>query len=365
MSLSKNIEDLVEQLKDTFKIGGSSVIGLDIGLSAVKIAEIIKSGSSYKLLRYETHPLPEGVLVDNEIQKDEDVIAAINTILEQARFGTTNAAIAMFGTNVLVKKLQLAGGTMEEIDNQVSWEIEQYLTIPIDEAMISFHYLGENEGGGAEVVVAAAKRDLVTFYKDVVEKTKLKVKIVDTQVTAIVNVFEYVLEEKLDAQNVSWLLMDIGAQKTSFVIYRNNSIFFAKEIAFGGVMITEEIQRKMGVNYIDAENLKIVGDGNGNLPQEINEIISDVTETFFSELRKTMDFYLTSTSDDSLKECFLTGGSSLLPDLKTGLEPIVGVPVYIFDPFESIDVDKSIDEEDIKKIKSTGCVALGLAMRKR
>ena len=68
-------------------------------------------------------------------------------------------------------------------------------------------------------------------------------------VTSVTNVFEHVLEEKIKGSENSSILLDIGAQKTHFIIYRNGAIYFAKEINVGGVIITEEIQRQMGVTY--------------------------------------------------------------------------------------------------------------------
>ena len=114
-------------------------------------------------------------------------------------------------------------------------------------------------------------------------------------------------EEKLEDESQSWILIDLGAQKSEFVIYKNHKIMFTKEIAIGGVMITEEIQRQMGVNYYEAEDLKCNGDDNGNLPEEILEIIDDVVDSFFAEIKKTVDFYVSSTSDESFVECVLTG----------------------------------------------------------
>ena len=52
------------------------------------------------------------------------------------------------------------------------------------------------------------------------------------------------------------LFLILGAQKTEFIIYKNQTIVFTKEISVGGVMITEEIQRQMGVNYEEAEDFK-------------------------------------------------------------------------------------------------------------
>jgi len=363
-NFKEQVDQAIGNIKDALNIGSKALVGIDIGLSCIKIAEVKHTNNDCKLLSYASVDLPEGSLIEDEIQKEDVIVKAIEKALEQARITAPNACIGLFGPNTVARKLQLAGGSYEEIEDQVSWEAEQYLPFPIEESSIAFHVYGENEGGGIDVMVAAAKNDIIQNFKEVVEKTKIKVKIVDLQVVAITNVFEFVMGDKLNDPNSSWLLLDIGAQKTELIIYRQGAIAFTKEMNIGGVMITEEIQRQMGVNYIEAEDLKITGDENGNLPEEILEIIDDVLEAFFAEIKKTIDFYVTSSSDENIKECVLTGGGALIPGLVEGLEALLGVPILILNPFEKITYDKKkFDENDIHSIAFRGVAALGLAMR--
>ena len=141
-------------------------------------------------------------------------------------------------------------------------------------------------------------------------------------------------------------------------------VVFAKEINMGGVNITEEIQRRMGINYYEAEDLKITGDENGNLPEEILEIIDEVVVLFFSEVKKTLDFYISSTSDESLGGCCVTGGGGLMPGILEGLEALVGVDVSILNPFDRVEYNKkNFSEKEISEIVYKGVGAIGLAMR--
>jgi len=358
------LDKLIGGIKDSLNLGGKSLIGVDIGLSQVKVAEVKKSGNSYKLIGYAAVDLPEGSLIEDDIQKPDEISAALEQALSKLKSSAQLVALGLFGPNTVAKKLQLAGGSEEEIEDQVQWEAGDYLPFDPDDSEIGHHIFGENEGGGIDVLVAAARKDIIEVFKDLVEQTKLKVKIIDLSVVAITNVFEHVFEDKLNDPNSSWILLDIGAQITKFIIYRKNSIVFSKEMNIGGVIITEEIQRQMGVNYIEAEDLKIMGDENGNLPEEIIEIIDDVLEAFYTEIKKTVDFYITSTSDELLKECIVTGGGALIPGLIEGLEALLGFGITIMNPFDRFDYDKKKIKDDVKdSIAFRGGVAIGLAMR--
>lgn len=365
MDFNKLSNIIVENIKDIFNLGPKNIVGIDLGLSAVKIAEVSKVGEDkYKLVKYASIELPEGAFIEDEIQKDEEVTYAIKEALEQAKISNGLGCIGLSGPSTVARKLQLAGGTIEEIEDQVTWEAEQYLPFAIEESSVAFHVFGENEGGGVDVLVAAAKNNLINDYKRLFDGTGLNIKIVDLNLLSLVNVFEVVERDSAEEPDSSWILIDFGAQKTEFVIYKNETIVFTKEMSIGGVIITEEIQRQMGVNYSDAENLKIVGDDNGNLPEEIIEIIDDVIEAFFAEIKKTIDFYLTQTSDENLKGCFITGGGGYINKLMDGLESSLGVEVKILDPFKKITYDsKKFNDSMIESIRHRGLVALGLAMR--
>ena len=365
-SLKQSIEKIQDLANDIFKIGNKSIIGIDIGLSQVKVAEMKRSSGNFKLLNYVSIDLPEGSLIEDDIQKADEITKAIELAVDQLKTTAQNAAIGLFGPNTVAKKLQIPGGSDEEIDDQVSWEAEQYLPFNIEESSLAFHVFGENEGGGVDVLLAAARADILEMFKELVENTsqKIKVKIVDLSIVAVTNVFKHVLNDRIDDPTQSYIFLDIGAQKTDFIIWKKNGIVFAKEVPIGGVIITEEIQRQMGVNYIEAEELKIIGDENGNLPEEIVEIVEDILDSFFSEVKKTIDFYITSSSDDGIAECFVTGGGSLIPGAIEGLESNLDVPVTIFSPFEVLDYDKKkFSDEEINNISFRGCTAMGLAMR--
>lgn len=361
MDVNKELKKIITNLT----VGSKPLFGIDIGLSSVKIAQLEGKGDSYNLVKYGSIVLPEGAIIEDEIQKPEEIVEAIKQLVEEVGANPLVCTLGLAGPNTLARKLQIAGGTEEEIEDQVLWEAEQYLPFDIEDSKVDFHYVGENEGGGVDVIVAAAKNDTILNYKELIEQADGIVKIADLGVLAVTNVFELVMGDKLEGDENSYLILDIGAQTTYFIIYKAGVISFSKEINVGGVMITEEIQRQMGVNYFEAEDLKTSGDENGNLPEEILEIIDDVVETFFAEIKKAIDFYISSTSDESMATCLVTGGSSLIPGLLEGLEALLGVDVSILNPFDAITYKSGdFSEEEISEIAYRGVQVLGLAMRK-
>jgi type IV pilus assembly protein PilM len=363
---SKNIVDTIkDKIGDILYVGPRGIIGVDIGLSAIKMAEVAKqSDGSYKLLNYSSVNLPEGTIIEDEIQKEDEILKALQVGLKELGSSNRYACIGLSGHNTLIKRLQLAGGSDEEIEDQVLWEAEQYLPFPIDEGNISFSVIGENQGGGVDVIIGAAKKSIVETFKEIIERSGIKVKIIDLCAAATINVFENVMGEEIQSKNKTWILMDLGAQKTHFMIYKSGVLVFFKEINIGGLTITEEIQRQMGVNYEEAESLKIHGDGSGNIPEEIVEIINQVFDTFFAELKKTIDFWVSSTSEEAFDGCILTGGGAQVPGFSEALQELLETEIQVLNPFSSMSYNKNnISEDMINEIAFKGVCAIGLAMR--
>ncbi len=365
MDSKELIEQIKEQLMEMLGSANKSVIGIDLGISAIKLAEVTKSSdNTYKLQRYASVDLPEGTIIEDEIQKEDEILKALQQGLKQLNSSITNVCLGLSGPNTLIKRLQLAGGALEEIEDQVSWEMEQYLPFPIDEGSISHSIIGENKGGGVDVVVGVAKKTLINTFKDLIERASLKVKIVDLNAAATLNVFEAAMGKEDSFKEKTWILLDLGAQKTHFIIYKNGVLVFFKEINIGGLTITEEIQRQMGVNYQEAESLKITGDGSGNIPEEIVDLINQVLDSFFVEIKKTLDFWVNSTSEEAFDGCMITGGTAQISGLAEALQELLETEVQVLNPFNGLTYNQShIDEDMINEIVYRGTCAIGLGMR--
>ena len=358
-----SINDLITQCKDIFGLGDRSIVGIDIGLSAVKVAQVERlNDGNFKLVRWASVALPEAAMIEEDIQKPDEITDAIKTCLANAGIKSELVAMSLSGPSTLARKLTLSKSEPEEFAENVAWETEQYLPFDPDEAAISFHEYGDNGAGGVDVFVAAAHKGVIDNYRALIENTgKLRVKIVDLSVICVANVFEWVMDQSLSGTS-SYLVFDIGAQKTDCFIYKSGTVCFNKRIPIGGSTITEEIQRQMGVNHLQAEDLKITRDSNGNLPEEVLEVVENVLENFYTVIKKTLDFYITATSDEDFAGCWLTGGASQTAGLVEGLENLLGISIHLFNPFEKIKVG-DLSEEEQTQAAATGVTAMGLAMR--
>ncbi|MFT6630754.1 MAG: type IV pilus assembly protein PilM [Bacteriovoracaceae bacterium] len=353
------------EFKVNFEKG--QLIGIDIGLSAIKICVLSESKKGrFRLEKYESISLSEAAIIEDDIQKPEEVIEAIQTILKKQKIQKRIACIGLGGPNTVSKRLQVPDGVQDDVEDNIMWESEQYIPFGADDAEISFSILNRvEEEDVVDAIVGAARVDVIEKYMDYVKEAGLIVKIADLNVFSIINVFELIMEDKLEEYSVEGtIIIDFGAQYTSVIVYKNGGPILTKEVGIGGVLLTEEIQRTMGVSYEEAEDLKIHGDDNGNLPEEILGILETHNEKLMDELKKVLNFYIAAGSSEQVSYCFMTGGSSRLPGIKESLQDMIEIDVHELNPFDVIEVKTKIDVDELEEIANCGLVALGLGMRK-
>lgn len=355
---------LKEQIDELLgKLSPGGVVGIDIGSHSIKVCEVSGSPGKVKVDKFGVFMLSEAAIIEDEFQKPSEITEGIVEALKQANIKSKVVCIGLFGPNTMTKRLNTPEGTKEEIEDHVMWEAEQYITFGADESMIDFFILGENEGGGKDALVAAAKNELIENFTELMKPAKIQVKVVDLNVIALSNIFEEVAGDNLDEYSTGTLLLDFGAQSTKIIIYKRGGPIFTKEIPVGGGLITEEIQRQMGVSYEEAEDLKTTPDDNGNLPEEILNIINAQVDQQIAEVRKNINFYVTQGSAEKVNYCFVTGGSSLLPGLLDKLSVVANVPVERLDIFSRVKIDEK-KVGNIEQVAAISPTVIGLAMRK-
>lgn len=359
---------MAESIKDQFNnllsnLNPGNIVGLDIGAHSIKVCEISGSPGKFKIERFGVFTLSEAALIEDEVQKPSEIINAITEVISSSGIKSKSICLGLFGPNTMTKRLNVPEGSKEEIEDHIMWEAEQYITFGADDSQIDFYILGENEGGGKDAIVAAVKNDVVESYIDLMKQAKLMVKTVDLNVLALSNVLAEVFNKDTEELDQGTLLLDFGAQSTKIIVYKRGGPVFTKEIPVGGSLVTEEIQRQMGVSYEEAEDLKTSTDANGNLPEEIVNIINAQLDKQVAEVRKNINFYVTQGSAEKVNSCYITGGSSLLPGLIDRLTDATELEVHRLDVLSVFKLNAKI-RGDLEHFAAISSVVLGLAMRK-
>jgi type IV pilus assembly protein PilM len=360
--LAASLKDQLDEL--LAKLNPGNLFGIDIGAHSIKVCEVSGNSGKFKVEKFGVFVLSEAAIIEDEIQKPAEIVEGLREAMKNAGIKSRIACLGLYGPNTMTKRLNVPEGTKEEVEDHIMWEAEQYITFGADESQIGFHIIGDNEGGGKDALVAAARSDIIESYSGILTEAKVAPKIIDLNVLALSNAFEEAYQDKMEDLSLGSLLIDFGAQSTKIIVFKRGGPIFTKELPVGGGLITEEIQRQMGVSYEEAEDLKTTTDDKGNLPQEILNIINVKLDQQITEIRKNVNFYVTQGSAEKVEYCYITGGSSLLPGLVDKLAESTGLEVKRFKLFPGIKVDEKKTQYGLEHFSAIAATVVGLAMRK-
>lgn len=338
------------------------LIGLDIGTSTIKLVEVERKGRKFVLKNFGYVPTPPGSITNGNINDSASLSIAIEQLLQQTGTKSKKAAVGLSGSSVITKKISIPRIDESLLPDQLKWEAEQYIPFDVSEINLGYHIL-RNVPAPAEqmnILLVGAKRELVSKYVEVVEGAGLSCTVVDVSGFAMANCYE-ANYGVLTGEVVG--LLSMGASFTQFVILEHGEVTFSREILFGGNNYTQEIQKAANVNIEEAEALKISASQGQPVPQEVSEAIKQTNEVAAEEVRRVLDFLMTTSTDIAITKFYATGGAMASPGLLESFKTVLSVPVETLNCFQTIKYDKSFGDDYIQQIGPFVSTGVGLSMR--
>ncbi|PXF57051.1 MAG: pilus assembly protein PilM [Deltaproteobacteria bacterium] len=337
-------------------------LGLDIGSHSIKIVELSSSSTNYTIRCVGRALVPPQAIVDGSIKEPDKVAEVLKALLGNLRPKTKYAATSIAGYSVIVKKIIVPYQDEVEIERNLIFEAEKYVPFEIEEVYVDFYALdGERKkNSGTEIFLVAAKREIVDEYAALMQEVGLSPAVVDVDAFALGNAFE----GAFGLLNEPIVLVDIGAQKTNINIVLQSTSLFARDMAFGGIQLTEAIQNATGLEYVDAERIKVAGSEDMAIMKEVTSVCNELCGDWASELKKAIDFYrANSSTEDYPTQIYTSGGSAFLKGLDMFFDDIIGLPVKLLNPLHGFSVDHGIEPEYISSVAPQMAIATGLALR--
>ena len=344
-----------------------SVVGLDIGSSAVKAVELRSAGKGFRVAAFAVQPVPPDSIVDGAIIDGAAVADAIRRLFETKSFKTKQVAASISGNSVIVKKISLPIMTEAELAESIYWEAEQYVPFDIQDVNLDYQILeagtGPESQGTMEVLLVAAKKDKIADYTGVITQAGRVPVVIDVDAFALQNAFEvnYGLEP-----NTVVVLLNAGASAININILTGDQSKFTRDISIGGNAYTEALQKELNLPFETAEQVK-----KGNMPvdgvtfAEVQPVLHALTENVLLEIHKTFDFFKATASSDRIDRIMLSGGASRVDGFAAALQDRFGTTVETFDPFKKIAFEpQRLGIQDVEGMKPTAAVAVGLALRR-
>ena len=340
------------------------VVGLDIGSASVKLVSLKEKKGGYALQAFGAAPLPPEAIVDGALMNSGAIVQAIKDLVGKQKVKAKDVAIGVRGHSVIIKKISLPRMNQEELDESIQWEAEQYIPFDVKDVNIDTQILSDGDAAGQmDVLLVAAKKDMINDYTSVCAEAGLTAVVVDVDAFAVQNAFE----ESYDAPGETVVLVNVGAAVTNINVVSGGVATFTRDVTMGGNAFTEEIQKQLNVSYDEAEALKVGGHGESDavVPQEVERVMQGVADQLAGEVQRSLDFYAATAAEHRIGRIFLSGGTARVPALFKAIEARAGVPVEILNPFKNIEIDNHrFDPAAILAAAPAAAVAVGLALRR-
>ena len=343
-----------------------TVVGLDIGSSAVKAVEVKPAGKGYKVTAFGTEPVPPDAIVDGAIIDAGSVAEAIRRVFDGNKaFKAKDVCASLSGNAVIVKKITLPVMTENELAESIYWEAEQYIPFDIQDVNLDYQILdpgtGPNSRGSMDVLLVAAKKEKISDYTNVISQAGRTPVIVDVDAFALQNAFE--VNYGLDAGRIV-VLLNAGASAININILQGDQSVFTRDISMGGNAYTEAVQKELDLPFDSAEQLKKGIPVDGATFEEAQPVLHAVTENVLLEIQKTFDFFKASASTDHIDRIMLSGGASRVDGFHQMVQERLNTPVEDFDPFRTVTWDAKKLGGEPADMAPSAAVAIGLALRK-
>ena len=335
-----------------------SSIGLDIGSGFVKVVEVDHSGDQPEVTRVAMRPLLPDAIVEGEIMDYGLVSDAVMGLFQEIGLKGAQVVTAVGGHDVIIKKIEMDRMKESDAREVIRWEAEQHVPFDIKSVELDFQILNPHDDGlQMEVLLVAAKRELVDNKVGLLQDAGVNPIIIDVDAFALHNAFEH---NYPDSQDGIIALVNVGHETTNVNILENGVPILTRDIPFGSRKIREDLQRERGLTAEQAEDVVQARETVENLEQFVEASADEVAVG----IERASAFLMAREDGESIGRIFLSGGGARIPRMVEALAPRMNVETELVNPFERVPVRPgAAGGISIEEAAPMLLLSLGLALR--
>jgi type IV pilus assembly protein PilM len=338
-------------------------IGLDIGATAVRAAELSVRHFPPSLVRAAQIPLPPGAVSGGEVKDKAAVVEALQDLWRSGKFRGKEVLLGLANQRVVVREVSVPWLEPRELRQSLPFQVQESVPIPLDEAVLDYHVLEEFEHEGRRMVrllLVAAHKNMINQIVEAVEAAKLRPIGLDLTPFAIVRSVGS-SDGALDGEDEA--IVDIGSDITSICVHSWGVPRFVRILQSGGHEVTEAISRALDIPAEEAERLKRGLDGQDpEKAEHAARVAADRASLFAQDVRSSLEFYLSQAPSSRLSRVLVSGGGSKLEGLQPVLEEELPADVVQGRPFHRVRPDLNLPEDVMAEAEPLLAVAVGLAL---
>ncbi len=348
-------------------LNAKSFLCIDFGAGSLKLAEFdVTEVGALRLLRYGIKPL--GLAGSQPAARQGVLQRGMQELMASKAFTARSCNVCAPGFDVFNKFVKLPPVDASKATQIIQYEAQQNVPFPLEEVVWDYQILGTMPSGDLEVLLVAVKSDVVEKLFKSADTSGMRLELVDVSPAALCNAFRY---NYGDIEGCT-MLLNIGA-KTSNVLFFEKDRFYCRSINIGANSITQEFAAEAKIPFVEAEKIKIA-EGFVSLggayeepdnPHQaaISKIARQVMTRLHIQVNQTIQFYRSQQGGKAPERLFLSGGASIMAYTAQFFAEKLNVEVEYFNPFRNVEIDPSVNLEELALVAHSFGEVVGLGLR--
>jgi len=347
--------------KNPFKVVPKSFIGIDIGVSSVKVVELSRWGGRVELKNYGKvllAPFKERAMKtfgkDSFLLSPSAISKVIRSILKEAQIKTTEAAFTIPDFSTFFTTFELPSMTEAEISDAVNFEARQHIPVPVSDVVLDWYLTGGKigkKGTKLKILLVAVPKDLINQYEKIATASKVNLRFLEAETFSLAR---SLTEGKKD----TLCIVDIGVQSTTVNMIDEEILKASHSFDTSGNDLTQALSKSFDIDSQEAEVLKRE---KGLKSRETKDVLLPLVNLIIIEIEKTLrDFY--HMTGKEAQRIIIAGGSGSLPGLVEFISSYFKKETIIANPFSSVFYPPVL-EKQLEEMGPSFAVAIGSALR--
>lgn len=353
------------------------ILGIDISPSAVKLIELSRSGTRFRVEAFAIEPLGEGMMEDRNPADTDEMAEVIKRAWRNSGAKTRHAAVAVPTSGVITRTMPMpAEFKQSDIEVNIPIEASQYIPYPVEEIYLDFEVKGPSVASAdmQDVMLVATRKENVDTRDAALKSAGLVPAIVDVEAYALENMFRLLMDSLpkpspsglnlSKARDGLTVLVDIGATMTNLYIMQEDHVIFTREQSFGADHLTVRVAEAYGLTREQAEQAKRTG----QLAEDYGSMVLEPFKQMLAEqIGHGLQFFFSSDQFVSgrytVDSIVLVGGGAMIMGLDRIVADVLGITTLVANPFKNMGSAARVNSASLLRDAPLLAVACGLALR--
>lgn len=337
-----------------------STFGLDIGTTSIKVIALREDNTKVILDSIAVSPFTAKSILSESQVNLQAIASSIHEMISNAQINTKQVNVSIPASQVYTKIIEMPDLSVQDVTSALSWEMEQYVPLPLNQVRTDWQILERYEREGKRfmsILLVAASLAVLTKYEKILSLAGLVASTIETEMVSVHRALLPIL-----AGNQPSLIIHLGSSTTNLAIVANGILKLVATTGLGGFAITRAISADLGIDINQAEDIKKnYGFEKDTFQGKIGQTLSPILNAIAEDVKRTIITYREKNANDTIKQVILSGGTSLLPGINDFFSKTLSLQVQIGNAFSAYKME-NVPEEIMREAPSYNVVA-GLALR--